>query len=67
MKTTVDIPDFELSALLKNVGTSVKRDAIVTAIVDFNRRKQLKRLAKHIGSCKAFPSAQEIVNQRSKS
>jgi hypothetical protein len=37
MKTTVDIPDRELEDAIRFTGARTKREAIVTAIGDFNR------------------------------
>lgn len=50
MKTTVDIPDAELKAVMRWTGSKTKREAIVTAIVDYNRRAKLAQLAKKIGT-----------------
>ena len=64
MKTTVDIPDDELKDVLRFTRAKTKRDAIVAAIVDFNRRRRLAELVKHSGTCKDFVSAEEIQSQR---
>ena len=45
MKTTVDIPDEELEELIRHTGARTKRDAIVTAISDFNRIDTSSHLA----------------------
>ncbi len=45
MKTTIDIPDKELEEVIRHTRARTKRDAIVTAISDFNRRKRLEKLA----------------------
>ena len=40
MKTTVDIPDDELKDAMRFTRARTKREAIVTAIADYNRRLQ---------------------------
>jgi len=53
MKTSVNIPDEEFHDLLRFTRAKTKREAIVTAIADFNRRRRMALLVKHSG---AFPS-----------
>ena len=38
MKTTIDIPDNELSDAMRFTRAKTKREAVVTAIADFNPR-----------------------------
>jgi len=64
MKTTVDIPQKELEELMKNTKTTLKREAIVTAIVDFNRRKRLQKLGRLFGTFKKLISLDELQRQR---
>ena len=39
MKTTIDIPDSVLQELLDNTQAGTKREAVLTAIEEYNRRK----------------------------
>ena len=48
MKTTVDIPDHDLREVIKLTGAKTKKDAILTAIRKFNRRKQLEALSERL-------------------
>lgn len=64
MKTTVDIPDEELEELMRHTGARTKRDAIVTAIRDFNRRKRLEKLAEQLGTFDGFMSLEELLRLR---
>ena len=41
-----------------------KRDAIVTALQDFNRRKRMAALIQHSGTCKQMMSFQELMELR---
>ena len=43
-----------------------KREAIVTAIQDFNRRKRMAELTKHAGTCTDLLSIEELLQQRRK-
>jgi hypothetical protein len=47
MKTTVDIPDEELEAVMRFTQAATKREAIVTAIADYNRRRRMAALVEH--------------------
>lgn len=64
MKTTVDIPDEELEELMRHTGARTKRDAIVTAIRDFNRRKRLEKLVEQFGTFDGFMSLEELMRLR---
>ena len=44
MKTTVNIPENELRDAIRFSGAKTKREAIVTAIADFNRRHRMAKL-----------------------
>jgi hypothetical protein len=60
MKTTVEIPDAELRALVKFTRAKTKREAIVTAIVDFNHRRRMAALVKHSGTFRSLPTNEEV-------
>jgi len=64
MKTTVDIPDDELEDAMRFTRARTKREAIVTAIVDFNRRRRMAELARRAGSCAALMTADELQRLR---
>ncbi len=64
MKTTVDIPDRELADAMRFTRARTKREAIVTAIVEFNRRRRMAALARHAGTCSQLPTVQELQRQR---
>ena len=67
MKTTVDIPDKDLEDAMRFTEAKTKREAIVTAIQEFNRRKRVAELSKHAGTCKELWSVEELLLQRRKS
>jgi hypothetical protein len=64
MKTTVDIPDSELEDAMRFTRARTKREAIVTAIVDFNERRRMAEIAKRAGSCAEMMTAEELRRQR---
>lgn len=64
MKTTIDIPDDELEEVIRHTQARTKRDAIVTAISDFNRRKRLEKLADQLGTFDDVVSREELLQLR---
>lgn len=64
MKTTIDIPDEELEEVVRHTCARTKRDAIVTAISDFNRRKRLEKLADQLGTFDSVMSLEELLQLR---
>ncbi|WP_396624264.1 type II toxin-antitoxin system VapB family antitoxin [Luteitalea sp.] len=51
MKTSLDIPDDELADVMRFTKAPTKREAIVTAIAEFNARRRMAELVKHAGTC----------------
>jgi hypothetical protein len=66
MKITIDIPEKELREAMKYTGARSKREAVVTALVDFNRRQRLHRLAQQFGTFEGFFSQEELRRMREK-
>ena len=66
MKTTIDIPDKELEDAIRFTGANTKRQAIVTAVTDFNRRQRMAELVKHFGTCRNMMTAKELHELRKK-
>jgi len=66
MKTTVDIPDDELRDAIRFTRAKTKREAIVAAIADFNRRRRMAELTKHAGTCEDLITVEELRAQRRK-
>ena len=64
MKTTVDIPDGELEDVMRFTRARTKREAIVTAILEFNRRRRMADLAKRAGSCPDIMDVSELQRLR---
>lgn len=49
MKTSLDIPDEMMQELMKLTKTKVKKVAILTAITEYNQRKRMHNLTRHLG------------------
>jgi len=64
MKTTVDIPDEELEDVMRFTRATTKREAIVTAIIEFNRRRRMAELVKLAGTCDELMTADEQQRAR---
>jgi Arc/MetJ family transcription regulator len=64
MKTTIDIPDEELRQVMKYTKAKTKREAVVYAIKDFNRRKRFAHLAKMLGTFEDFMTQDELMKIR---
>jgi hypothetical protein len=64
MKTTVDIPEDELRDAMRFARARTKREAIVTAIAEFNHRRRMADLAKRAGSCPDLLSVDDLRRLR---
>ena len=64
MKTTVDIPDGMLEEALTHSRSRTKREAILTAIREYNRRHRLARLRTLLGTLDSFVTADELRRMR---
>ena len=66
MKTTVDIPEVELEDVMRFTRAATKREAIVTAIAEYNRRRRMAALAEHAGQGESMISPEELQALRRK-
>jgi len=64
MKTTIDIPDNELRETIKYTGSKTKREAVVIALKDFNKRQRLATLVKMLGTFKDFMTQEDLKVMR---
>ena len=51
MKTTIDIPEEELVEAVRFLGAKSKREAVVTALREFNRRHRMAKLIRFSNAC----------------
>jgi len=64
MKTSVDITEAELEDLMRFTGAATTREAIVMAIVEYNRRRRMAALVAHGGTADGLVSPEELQVQR---
>ena len=64
MKTTVDIPKDVLQEAMRHAGAKTKKEAVVIAIEEYNRRRRLARLAGELGTFDGFLSREELLALR---
>ncbi|MFA4919275.1 MAG: type II toxin-antitoxin system VapB family antitoxin [Thermodesulfovibrionales bacterium] len=64
MKTTIDIPNKDLEEVIKYTKAKTKRDAVLQAIRDFNKRKRLSELAEILGTFKEFMTQDDLEKMR---
>jgi len=64
MKTTIDIPDEELEKVMRYTGARTKREAVVRAIKDFNKRQKLAEFSKILGTFEDFMSSEDLRKMR---
>ena len=50
MKTTIDIPDKSLNALLRLSRAKTKREAVLAAVDEYNRRHEVEALVATFGA-----------------
>lgn len=66
MKTTIDIPEKDLADAMRFTRARTKREAVVTALQDFNRRRRMAALLRHAGTCPELVTADEQQRLRRK-
>lgn len=64
MKTTIDIPKEALEEAIRHSGARTKREAVLAAIDEFNRRRRLKALTRQFGTLDGFVTRKELLRLR---
>jgi metal-responsive CopG/Arc/MetJ family transcriptional regulator len=64
MKTTLNIPDERMAALLEATHAKTRTEAINTAIKDYIRRENLKKVMALAGTIEDFISHEELAETR---
>ena len=64
MKTTVDIPSSVLEEAIRHANARTKREAILLAVAEFNRRRRLAEVVQKFGTFDGFPSSEELARSR---
>lgn len=65
MKTTIDIPTDTLEEAIRYSGARTKREAVVTAMEEYNRRRRLAELADKLGTFTEVMDLEELHRLRS--
>ena len=60
MKTTVDIPENELKDAMRFARARTKREAIVTALTEYNRRMRMAELVEYSAVSETFMSNEAV-------
>jgi Arc/MetJ family transcription regulator len=64
MKTTIDIPEAMLKEAMRNSKAETKRDAVLAALDEYNRRRRQAKLIRHLGTFKDFMTPEELQRMR---
>jgi len=64
MKTTIDIPEDALTETMRFARARTKREAILTAVNDYNRRNRMAALTRYLGTCKRLITPEELAQRR---
>ncbi len=64
MKTTIDIPENVLADVLRFTKAKTKKDAVLHALGDFNRRQRMAALVERMGRSDSFLSHGELMDLR---
>lgn len=64
MKTTLDIPEGELKEAMRHTGAKTKREAVVIAVSEFNRRRRLQKLTEKFGTLEDFMTQDDLRRMR---
>ena len=64
MKTSLDIPERELEDAIRFTKAKTKREAIVGAVKDFNRRMRMTELTRYSGTCADLITPEELQATR---
>ena len=64
MKTTLDIPEHELREAIRHTGAKTKREAVVIALSEINRRRRLQKLVEKFGTLDGFMTQEELRRMR---
>lgn len=64
MKTTIDIPDDELAEIMRLTNAKTKKEAVVLAIREFNRRRKLEKVLARLGTFEDVMTQDDLSQMR---
>lgn len=54
----------ELEEAIRHTGSRTKKEAVVIALTEFNRRRRLQKLADRLGTFEGFMTQEELRRMR---
>lgn len=64
MKTTIDIPDIAIMELMSFTQAKTKREAVLTAIDEYNQKQKMIHLAEMLGTFEDFMDSDDLEIMR---
>jgi len=64
MKTTIDIPEKVLKEAMRNANASTKRDAVIAALEEYNRRRRVQKAIDKLGTSDTFMTPEALMQMR---
>lgn len=64
MKTTIDIPQGALQEAMRFTKAKTKREAVVTALEEFNRRRRMAEATRVLGTSTTFMAKEGLLEAR---
>jgi Arc/MetJ family transcription regulator len=64
MKTTIDIPEKLLAEVMRYTKAATKREAVLTALQEYNRRFRLSKARSLLGTFKNMMTVEELRDLR---
>ncbi len=64
MRITIDVPDSGREDAIRFTNARTKREALVSAIADFNRRMRRTKPVDHAGTCENLVTPEDLQAQR---
>jgi hypothetical protein len=64
VKIIIDIPEKELRDAMRYTEALSRREAVAAALIDFNRRQRLHRLAGQFGTLDGFLTQEDLQKMR---
>lgn len=64
MKTTIDIPDTAIKELMNFTHAKTKREAVLTAIDEYNQKQKMTHLTKMLGTFEDFMDSEDLEIMR---
>ncbi|MBA2302529.1 MAG: type II toxin-antitoxin system VapB family antitoxin [Acidobacteria bacterium] len=64
MKTTIDIPEKLLRSVVRHSKAKTKREAVLAAMEEYDRRRRMRDLSARLGKSDTFMTLEELMALR---